>query len=115
MQFLSRFYFVGDEDLLEIMGNSKDTARLQKHLKKMFAGVTAIDVREEDRVITAMHSREGETVELVKPVETKDKKINDWLRDFEAEMRHTLARFVSYRSNEVIVRVLKSTLRETRV
>lgn len=42
---------MGDEDLLEIMGNSKDVARLQKHLKKMFAGVTAIDVGEEDRIV----------------------------------------------------------------
>ena len=46
-----RFYFVGDEDLLEIMGNSKDIARLQKHLKKMFAGVTAIDFNEEERTV----------------------------------------------------------------
>lgn len=34
-----RFYFVGDEDLLEIIGNSKDIAKIQKHLKKMFAGM----------------------------------------------------------------------------
>ena len=33
-----RFYFVGDEDLLEIIGNSKNLPRLQKHFKKMFAG-----------------------------------------------------------------------------
>lgn len=34
-----RFYFVGDEDLLEILGNSKDLIRVQKHFKKMFAGL----------------------------------------------------------------------------
>ena len=34
-----RFYFVGDEDLLEILGNSKDLVRIQKHFKKMFAGI----------------------------------------------------------------------------
>ncbi|KHJ76923.1 dynein heavy chain, region 2 [Oesophagostomum dentatum] len=89
-----RFYFVGDEDLLEIMGNSKDVARLQKHLKKMFAGVTAIDVGEEDRIITALHSREGERVDLVQPVHTKDIRINDWLKGLEAEMKHTLARLL---------------------
>ncbi|KAK5965130.1 hypothetical protein GCK32_004027, partial [Trichostrongylus colubriformis] len=89
-----RFYFVGDEDLLEIMGNSKDITRLQKHLKKMFAGVTAIDVGEEDRIITALHSREGERVDLVQPVHTKDVRINDWLKALEAEMKHTLARLL---------------------
>ena len=30
-----RFYFVGDEDLLEIIGNTKNVPRLQKHFKKM--------------------------------------------------------------------------------
>lgn len=28
-----RFYFVGDEDLLEIIGNSKDIYKIQKHLR----------------------------------------------------------------------------------
>ncbi|PIC53074.1 hypothetical protein B9Z55_002925 [Caenorhabditis nigoni] len=87
-----RFYFVGDEDLLEIMGNSKDITRIQKHLKKMFAGITAIDIKEEDRSITAFHSREGEKVDLVKIVTTKDVRINDWLQALESEMKHTLAR-----------------------
>ncbi|CAP31232.1 Protein CBR-DHC-1 [Caenorhabditis briggsae] len=87
-----RFYFVGDEDLLEIMGNSKDITRIQKHLKKMFAGITAIDINEEDRSITAFHSREGEKVNLVKIVTTKDVRINDWLQALESEMKHTLAR-----------------------
>jgi dynein heavy chain 1 len=57
-----RFYFVGDEDLLEIIGNSKNVARLQKHFKKMFAGVAAILLNEDNTVITGIASREGEEV-----------------------------------------------------
>lgn len=34
-----RFYFVGDEDLLDMIGNGKDVLNLQKHFKKMFAGI----------------------------------------------------------------------------
>ncbi|CAJ0587193.1 unnamed protein product, partial [Mesorhabditis spiculigera] len=90
-----RFYFVGDEDLLEIMGNSKDISRLQKHLKKMFAGVTAVTITEEDKRITEMHSREGETVVLSSPVATQGVRINEWLHAFEKEMRTTLAKFLS--------------------
>ncbi len=37
-----RFYFVGDEDLLEIIGNSKDIVKIQKHLRKMFAGLAGM-------------------------------------------------------------------------
>lgn len=90
-----RFYFVGDEDLLEIMGNSKDITRTQKHLKKMFAGITTIDVDEEGKAITAFHSREGETVQLVKPVVFKNIRINDWLTELESEMKKTLAKLLS--------------------
>lgn len=57
-----RFYFVGDEDLLEIIGNSKNIARLQKHFKKMFAGVAAIILNEDNTVINGIASREGEEV-----------------------------------------------------
>lgn len=58
----SRFYFVGDEDLLEIIGNSKNVSRLQKHFKKMFAGITSIIIDEEKSLITGICSKEGEEV-----------------------------------------------------
>ncbi|VBB28797.1 unnamed protein product, partial [Acanthocheilonema viteae] len=87
-----RFYFVGDEDLLEIMGNSKDITRVQKHLKKMFAGISAVDVEKDNTLITAISSREGERVQLMKPISVKENpRINDWLRMVECEMRNTLA------------------------
>lgn len=62
LMFLHRFYFVGDEDLLEIIGNSKNIARLQKHFKKMFAGVAAIILNEDNTIINGIASREGEEV-----------------------------------------------------
>ena len=57
-----RFYFVGDEDLLEIIGNSKNVPRLQKHFKKMFAGVAAIILDEDDTQVTGISSKEGTLV-----------------------------------------------------
>lgn len=57
-----RFYFVGDEDLLEIIGNSKNVAKLQKHFKKMFAGVSSIILNEDSTVVLGISSREGEEV-----------------------------------------------------
>ncbi|RZC33924.1 Dynein heavy, DHC N2, AAA 9 and/or MT domain containing protein [Asbolus verrucosus] len=87
-----RFYFVGDEDLLEIIGNSKNVARLQKHFKKMFAGVAAIILNEDNTVITGIASREGEEVIFGTPVSTVEHpKINEWLTLVEKEMRVTLA------------------------
>ena len=57
--YVCRFYFVGDEDLLEIIGNSKNVPRLQKHFKKMFAGVAAIILDEDDTQVTGISSKEG--------------------------------------------------------
>jgi dynein heavy chain 1 len=38
----ARFYFVGDEDLLEIIGNSKDVKNVQRHFAKMYAGIQTL-------------------------------------------------------------------------
>lgn len=57
-----RFYFVGDEDLLEIIGNSKNVEKLQKHFKKMFAGVSTLTLSEDATLVLGLASREGEEV-----------------------------------------------------
>ncbi|KAH8120470.1 dynein heavy chain protein 1 [Phellopilus nigrolimitatus] len=87
-----RFYFVGDEDLLEIIGNSKTIVRIMKHLKKMFAGISTIMLDEEETQISGLASREGEEICFRTPILLKDyPKINDWLSKLEAEMRNNLA------------------------
>ena len=44
----ARFYFVGDDDLLEIIGNSKDVKNVQRHFTKMFAGITSLTTPGDD-------------------------------------------------------------------
>ncbi|KER29805.1 hypothetical protein T265_03604 [Opisthorchis viverrini] len=90
-----RFYFVGDEDLLEIIGNSKNVPRLQKHFKKMFAGVHSIKLNEDSTEVLGLCSKEGEEVIFIKPVSIKDNPvINDWLTLLEREMRVSLATYL---------------------
>ncbi|KIY45226.1 dynein heavy chain protein 1 [Fistulina hepatica ATCC 64428] len=87
-----RFYFVGDEDLLEIIGNSKDILRIMKHLKKMFAGISIITLDDDLTEIRGMASREGETVQFSSPILLADyPKINDWLAKLESMMQLSLA------------------------
>ncbi|WVQ93134.1 hypothetical protein IAU59_000198 [Kwoniella sp. CBS 9459] len=91
-----RFYFVGDEDLLEIIGNSKDTRRIMKHLKKMFAGISTLQMDDEDTQLLGFSSREGEQVSFRAPIVLKEfPKINDWLAKVESEMRLSLAHLLS--------------------
>jgi dynein heavy chain 1 len=87
-----RFYFVGDEDLLEIIGNSKDILRVMKHLKKMFAGISTLKIDDDVTQIQGMASREGEEVVFREPILLKDyPRINDWLLKLESSMRISLA------------------------
>ncbi|WWC91126.1 uncharacterized protein L201_006067 [Kwoniella dendrophila CBS 6074] len=97
-----RFYFVGDEDLLEIIGNSKDIRRVMKHLKKMFAGISTLQLDEEDTQLLGFSSREGEEVLFRAPILLKDyPKINDWLAKVESEMRLSLAHLLSQAVSEL--------------
>ena len=96
-----RFYFVGDEDLLEIIGAGKDVGKIQKHFKKMFAGVAAVQltagVAPEEARIEAALSAEGERLPLPEPFGTKDLKVGvfrDWQR-FSVLTCCSLARFTS--------------------
>lgn len=90
-----RFYFVGDEDLLEMIGNSNDTLRIAKHFKKMFAGLSGL-VMDEEGVISGFTSKEGEVVRLKKEISViKTPKINDWLALLESGMRSTLAELLA--------------------
>jgi dynein heavy chain 1 len=87
-----RFYFLGDEDLLEIIGNSSDALRVTKHLKKMFAGLASLETSADDTTVVAMTSRDGETVTLSRPIILAQyRKVNDWLARLEKEMKTTLA------------------------
>ncbi|KAF9922924.1 hypothetical protein FBU30_006961 [Linnemannia zychae] len=106
-----RFYFVGDEDLLEIIGNSKDVVRIQKHFKKMFAGISSIILNDDMTSVLGMSSKEGESVTFKTPVSIKDNpRINDWLTLVEKEMRMSLAQILAESLQEMNFFYLAETL-----
>ncbi|KAH9639977.1 hypothetical protein HF086_008072 [Spodoptera exigua] len=49
-QLFPRFYFISNDDMLEILGNSKKPSLIQVHLKKLFDNVTRIRI-EKTKVI----------------------------------------------------------------
>ena len=90
-----RFYFVGDEDLLEIIGNSNDTLRIAKHLRKMFAGISGL-ITDDNLTIVGFTSKEGEEVRLRKEVSLiKTPRVNEWLGALEQKMKATLAELLA--------------------
>ena len=79
-QSFARFYFIGDEDLLEILGNSKEVTNIQKFFGKMFAGINYVEHSGNSVELVGMRSRENETVTFQDKFSITDyKKINEWL------------------------------------
>lgn len=46
-----RFYFIGDDDLLEILGQAQNPTVIQSHLKKLFAGIHSVTFSEDRKQI----------------------------------------------------------------
>jgi dynein heavy chain 2 len=64
----ARFYFIGDDDMLEILGQATNPLVIQTHLKKLFAGIHKVKFDEKNEYILAMKSLEGEHVQLTNKV-----------------------------------------------
>lgn len=67
--YFPRFYFMSDEDLIEILGDSMRPARIQKHLKKCFEGINSLKFKQSqagqeaaNTEIMGIVSQEGEQV-----------------------------------------------------
>ena len=76
---MPRFYFIGDDDLLEILGQSTNPVVIQAHLKKLFQALFKVQFSEDMSSITHFCSNAGEVVKLTKPVKTTHK-VEEWLR-----------------------------------
>ncbi|GAW79183.1 hypothetical protein PGO_021530 [Plasmodium gonderi] len=99
-----RFYFVGDEDLLEMIGNSKDAKVIQRNVNKMFAGISSFIIKENTSdVILGMSSREGEEVFFEEPIHVGSyKTLKEWLITLETYMKVTLQKCLDKAAKEIL-------------
>lgn len=94
----ARFYFLGDDDLLEILGNSGEPGKVLGHVSKMFAGISSARISTTDlpedtlAILDAMVSKDGEIVPFHEPITIMHStNVKEWLKEIESKMKNTLA------------------------
>ena len=98
-----RFFFIGDEDLLNILGHTSDLKILQLILPKLFSGIFEISCSDEKmQYIESLLSFEGEVLLLYNRV-SLTASLELWLTELANEMKltlqHSLFSSISNKSN----------------
>jgi hypothetical protein len=87
-----RFYFLSNDELLQILSQTRDPAAVQPHMSKCFDSIARIEFGDDEdaaKDIFAMFSSEGERVPFSAPVSAIGN-VESWLGDVERMMRTTL-------------------------
>ena len=88
-----RFFFLSDDELLQILSQTKNPTSVQPHLRKCFENIQQL-VFESDRVMKAMVSADGEVVPFAENVIAQGN-VEAWLKDVEVMMRKSIKSILS--------------------
>lgn len=76
----ARFYFLSNDELLEILSQTKDPTRVQPFLCKVFENMASLAFNE-DLTVSSMSSLEGENVTFVELLSTAGCNVEHWMTE----------------------------------
>eukprot|EP01018_Ginkgo_biloba_P018807 Gb_18324 [translate_table: standard] len=88
-----RFYFLSNDELLEILAQTRNVQAVQPHMSKCFDGIRRLDFGDDTKSIDifAMLSSEGEKIQLGKNLKARGN-VENWLTAVEQNMVSSLHR-----------------------
>ncbi|XP_058067024.1 cytoplasmic dynein 2 heavy chain 1 [Anopheles bellator] len=90
----ARFYFLSDDDLLELLGQSAKESIVQRHIRKLLPGVARV-VLTTDGHLTGIASEEGDQLTLSEPITiAAPVPVEQWLTTLVERVRVTLATLI---------------------
>lgn len=104
--YFPRFYFISNEELLQILANAARLLVIEKHLNKCFENVNVFLLGDEDAVegegqpaprdtftdIFGVESNEGERLEFTKIMKVRQQGVEVWLKSFEDQILSAVSR-----------------------
>ncbi|CAF0727175.1 unnamed protein product [Didymodactylos carnosus] len=89
-----RFYFISNEELVEILGLSRQPDLIQPQLKKLFEGIKTLrSLMKKTFIANGMISHEGEEVNLIASI-SLDGNVELWLKDLEIKMQLSIREYL---------------------
>ncbi|XP_073391166.1 uncharacterized protein [Physcomitrium patens] len=92
-----RFYFLSNDELIEILAQTRNVQAVQPHMSKCFDGIRSLDFGEDPKSIDifAMISSEGERITLGKNLKARGN-VENWLTAVEQNMVSSLQRLAKH-------------------